>query len=147
MAGATWTVSVAGKDAGGTIVPSYSSNITISIQNNGGSPTSGTLSGTAVQTASSGTSTFTGMSIDKIGTAYTLTATDGTFTAPASSAFNISPDVPSVLSFLTQPTDAALSGVISPAPEVRALDAYGNLVSGYSGNITVAIGTNPEAAR
>ena len=60
----------------------------------GSNPGHGTLSGCTAQT-SGGIATFTGCTIDKIGTGYTLTATDAAdlLTTPSapSGPFNITP--------------------------------------------------------
>lgn len=47
------------------------------------------------------------------------------------------------LVFTAQPTEVIQGFTISPAVEVTALDALGNVVSGFTGAVTVAIGTNP----
>jgi hypothetical protein len=60
--------------------------VTLALGNN---PGSGTLSCTLTQIASSGVATFNNLSIDKVGTGYTLTATSGVLTGTTSSAFNI----------------------------------------------------------
>ena len=72
-----------------------STKVTLSIGTN---PGGGTLSGTLQQTALSGIVTFSGLSIDKTGTGYTLVASDTTggggihpLTGSTSSTFNITP--------------------------------------------------------
>src|SRR5439155_6952048 len=80
------------QDAGGNTVTGTVQNVTVAIQNN---PGGGTLSGTttvAVNTAT-GQAVFSGLSINKAGTGYTLTATGSTVSAMpgvvVSGAFNI----------------------------------------------------------
>jgi len=60
--------------------------VTIAIKTN---PGAGTLSGTLTVAAASGVATFTDLSINNIGTGYTLTATSGGLTSATSSTFNI----------------------------------------------------------
>jgi large repetitive protein len=55
----------------------------------GTNPGSGTLSGTASVAASSGVATFNDLSINNVGTGYTLTASSTGLTSATSSAFNI----------------------------------------------------------
>ena len=132
-------MALSGADANGNIKASYSPSVTLSIKNNAGSST---LSGTTTVTPTSGTSTFSGLSLNKVGTGYTLTATDGTLTSADSSTFNVSANSAASLAFSIQPVNTAISTNISPAPQVTALDSSGNTVTGYSGNITIAIGIN-----
>jgi hypothetical protein len=47
------------------------------------------------------------------------------------------------LVFDTQPTSTAAGATISPAVTVRIEDANGNLITGDTRNVTIAIGTNP----
>jgi hypothetical protein len=74
------------QDAYGNTVTTDSSNVTLDIGNN---PSGGTLSGTKTVAASGGVASFGGLSIDKVGTGYTLTAMDGSLTSATSSGFNI----------------------------------------------------------
>src|SRR5207248_6464260 len=72
--------------AAGNTVTNSSASVTLAIGTN---PASGALSGTATVAASSGVATFSGLSIDKAGTGYTLTAASGILTAATSNPFNI----------------------------------------------------------
>src|SRR5256884_4076751 len=72
---------------------------------------------------------------------YWLTATGlGTAT---SSSFNIIAGAASQLVFGTQPGTTVAGQQITPAVKLRALDALGNVATGVSGAITVALGSNP----
>jgi len=112
--------------------------VTVAIGTN---PSAGTLAGTATVAASGGVATFAGLSIDKVGTGYTLTAT-GAGTA-TSAAFNITPGTAAALVFTVQPTNTVAGAAITPAVEVTAQDASGNTATAFSGNVTVTLGTNP----
>jgi hypothetical protein len=48
------------------------------------------------------------------------------------------------LVFVQQPTQTAQGDTITPAVTVRAEDASNNVVSGFGGQVTMAIGTNPS---
>ena len=74
------------QDAAGNTVTSDSSSVTLAIGTN---PGGGTLSGTTTVAAVNGVATFAGLSIDKSGTGYTLTASDGALTGATSNTFNI----------------------------------------------------------
>jgi len=134
------------EDAGGNTVIGTAQNITLAIQNN---PGGGNLGGTTTVAVNAGTgvATFTNISIDKIGTGYTLTATGSTVsTSPGvvvSGAFNVTLGAAAKLEFGQQPSNTAGGATITPAVTVRIEDAGGNLVSDTR-NVTLAIGTNPS---
>ena len=94
MAGAAISpaVQVSVEDANGNVVTSDNSSVTIAI---GANPGNGTLSGTLTVAAVNGVATFNGLSINKAGTGYTLTATDGSLTAATSNAFDVTAYPPS----------------------------------------------------
>jgi adhesin/invasin len=51
--------------------------------------------------------------------------------------------VPTRLEFVQQPTDEVAGSAITPAVTIRAVDSGGQTVPSFTGNVTVAIGTNP----
>ncbi|TLY37503.1 MAG: hypothetical protein E6K60_04490, partial [Nitrospirae bacterium] len=73
-------------DANNNVVTSSSAPITVAI---GSNPGGGTLAGTVTQNAVNGVATFNNLSINKVGTGYTLTANSSGLTGTTSSAFNI----------------------------------------------------------
>src|SRR5207244_3566352 len=79
----------------------------------------------------------------KVGTGYTLTATGAGSTTSA--AFNITAGTATQLVFSVQPSTATAAAGITPAVEVTAQDGNGNTATGFTGNITVEIGTNPSS--
>src|SRR5205807_1145139 len=97
--------------------------------------------GTKIVAAVAGVATFSGLSIDKVGTGYTLTATGAG--SATSGAFNITPGTATQLVFSVEPSSTAAGAAITPAVQVTAQDAQGNTATGFTGDVTVAIGTNP----
>src|SRR5438132_1064278 len=128
------------QDAGGNLVTTSTASITVAIGTN---PGSGTLSGTTTVTASGGVATFSNLSINKTGTGYTLSATSSGLTSATSGAFNITAGTATQLVFGQQPTNTVAGVSISPAVTLLVEDANGNVVTGSTASITVAIGTNP----
>jgi hypothetical protein len=126
-------------DRFGNPVTSDTSNVTVTIGTNAGG---GTLSGTTTVAASGGVATFTTLSLDKVGTGYTLTAADGSLTTAVSNPFNVTFSGAHQLAFGVQPSNTTETLTITPAVTVRVLDEFGNLVTSDSSNVTVAIGTN-----
>jgi outer membrane protein assembly factor BamB len=84
----TPAVRVAVEDANGNIETSdNATQVSLAIGTN---PAGGTLSGGSAVTVASGVATFSGLSIDKAGTGYTLTASSTpSYTGATSAAFNI----------------------------------------------------------
>ncbi len=95
--------------------------------------------------AVAGVATFSGVSIDKAGTGYTLAASAAGLTTATSAAFNIAPGAASHLVFTVEPTSTTAGATISPALQVTARDAQGNTATGFTSDVTVAIETNPDA--
>src|SRR5207247_1798623 len=136
----TPAVTVAALDASGNTVTSFTGAVSIAIDNN---PVGGTLTGNAPVNAVNGVATFANLTIDKVGTGYTLTATSGTLTPATSNSFNITaaPPPPAThLAFGVQPRAAQVSVAITPAVTVAALDASGNTVTSFTGAISLALG-------
>jgi hypothetical protein len=138
------SVLVEAQDAGGNLVASFSGNVTVAIT--AGTGTSGaTLSGTTTLATVNGQATFTNLSIDKVGTGYTLTFSTAGLISKSSKPFNINPGAATKLAFTVQPTNTLAGATITPAVQVSARDALGNLVPAFAGNVTVALGANPGA--
>jgi hypothetical protein len=140
-AGAGITVEVTAQDIEGRTVTDYTGDVTLTLEAN---PAGGAISGTLTVAAVAGVATFTDVSIAKVGTGYQFQATSGTITSALSAPFSITPAPGSQLAFTVQPTTQTAGVTISPAVEVTALDQFGNTASGFTGNVTVMIGTNPN---
>src|SRR5207249_2366375 len=102
----------------------------------------GTLAGTTGVTAVGGVATFANLSINKVGTGYTLAATATGVTPSTSTAFNVAVGAAAQLVFSVQPSNATAGVAIAPAVQVAAQDAQGNTATQFTGSVTVALGTN-----
>jgi hypothetical protein len=132
---------VAVEDAGGNVVTTDASGVTLTIGTN---PSGGTLTCTTNPlNASSGIATFAGCKIDKAGTGYTLTATDGTLTSATSATFNITGGTAAKLVFTTSPSNTTGGTAFATQPKVTVEDAGGNVVTTDTSGVTLTIGTNP----
>jgi hypothetical protein len=139
------SVQVVAQDAGGNTVTTFTGSVMVALT--AGTGTSGaTLSGTTtVAPGVNGVVTFANLSIDKVGTGYSLTFTAGGLTAKTSRLFNINPGAATKLAFTVQATNTLAGATITPAVQVSAQDAFGNLVPAFAGSVTVAVGANPGA--
>src|SRR4029077_19817043 len=136
----TPAVQVTAQDGLGNTVTSFTAAVTVALGNN---PGAGALTGTTSVTAVAGVATFPGLSVDKVGSGYTLTAAATGLTTASSTVFNVTPGTASQLVFTVHPTTTVAGATITPAVQVTAQDAHGNTATAFSGPVTVAIGTNP----
>src|SRR5206468_501685 len=134
----TPAVQVTALDASNNTATGFTGNVTVAIGTN---PGSGTLAGTATVAASAGVATRAEERRVGDGTGYTLTATGAG--SATSTAFNIAAGTARQLVLSVQPSTASAGAAITPAVQVTALDASNNTATGFTGNVTVAIGTNP----
>jgi hypothetical protein len=90
VAGATITpaVQLRAATSAGTVDTTFVKSVTVAF---GANPGGATLSGTTAVPAVAGVATFSNLSINKAGTAYTLTAAAPTLTSATSAAFNVTP--------------------------------------------------------
>ena len=125
------------------VASGYSGSVTIALSPNPGNIT---LDGTKVKAAVNGVVTFNDLKINKTGTGYTFQVTAANLTSATSAAFNITAGPAIKLVFDSQPSNTQAGQPITPAVEIHVLDQFDNIVTGYSGNVTMAIGTNPGSA-
>ena len=132
------------EDAGGNTVTTDTSSVSLAVSTGSGP---GSLSCTTNPlSAVGGVATFTGCSVNTIGTAYTLTATDmepsGTLTT-TSAAFTISVGAPAQLAFTQNPGASTGGTAFGTQPKVAIEDAGGNITTtGFTGstdNVTLSI--------
>lgn len=126
-------------DAFGNTATQFSSNITLAI---GSNPGSGTLSGTKVVAATSGSANFTGLSINKAGSGYTLVASAAGLSSATSSSFNILAAAPSTLTIVSGNNQSAIVGNALTNPlVVKVQDSYGNPISGVTVDWSITSGS------
>ena len=124
------TIVVTAKDARGVFVTSFTGAVTLAL---GANPGGSTLSGTVTVGAVAGVATFNNISLNKVGTGYTLVASSGALTPATSSAFNITAGAAATLIISggdgqTGPGTVALATPLS----VTLADMFGNGVPGVA---------------
>jgi hypothetical protein len=129
------------QDAAGNTIAGSGTAITLAIGTN--PPGSGALTCAANPlSTTAGTAAFSGCSIDKVGTGYTLVATSGALTAATSQAFTITAGQ-NLLAFTTQPGGGAAGTAFATQPVVTVKDPGGTTDATSTAAITLQIGTNP----
>jgi hypothetical protein len=136
-------VQVAIQDASGHTVVTASDIVTLALGTN---QNGATLSGTTAIAAVNGVATFSTLSIDKVGSAYTFIASATNLLATTSAAFAVTVGPPAKLTFTVQPSNAVAGQALAPVVQVAIGDAGGNTVPTASNAITLSIGVNPTGA-
>ena len=117
--------------------------VTLAITTN---PGGGTLAGTTTAvTDASGVATFAGLSIDRAGIGYQLTATSAGLTSAISTAFTVTVGPAAALEFMTSPTASFAGRTFYDQPVVRVVDAGGNTVTTSTATVTPTL-TSPAGA-
>jgi hypothetical protein len=128
---------VAVQDTYGNTASGDTSGVTLAIETN---PGGGSLSCTTNPLAAiAGVASFSGCKIDKAGTGYRLTATDGSLTSATSGTFNVTVGPAAKLAFTQQPAGATAGVAFTTQPKVAVQDAGGNVVTTDASSVTLAI--------
>lgn len=133
------TLAVQVQDVAGNAIAGATNVIRIEIGNN---PAAGTLSGIVSTSTSNGLAIFSGLSINKPGTGYTLAASTPDLLGATSSPFDMIIGAPSRLAFTVQPETTSPGARISPAVAVTVQDKGANTVTAGNVSITMSIGAN-----
>jgi hypothetical protein len=138
-AGTQFGFTVTALDSSGDVETTFDGSVTVTF---GSNPGGGPLRGTLTATATSGVAEFSDLSINTAATGYTLEATGVGMTAATTTFINVTPGPAAELAVTTQPPAAvAINSGFGLA--IAAEDIYGNVVTSYSGNVTVVLANNP----
>jgi hypothetical protein len=130
-------------NAGGGLVTDQPVDVSLALS---GGTVGAILTGGGPVTSVNGVATFVNLTVDKVGTAFQLTATASGLTPdPVSSTFDVLPGNATHLAFDQQPSNVMAGDVITPSVTVQVLDADGNLVTSPV-NVSLALsGGDPGA--
>lgn len=144
IAGATLPViEVLARDAQGNPATDFAGSVTLALAPNAGNAL---LLGTTTVAAVNGVATFTDLKVERAGVGFTIIASSDTLNVAASAAFDVTPAAASALAFSVEPSAAAVGEPLLPPVAVTALDAFGNVATDFTGNVTIALGSNPGGA-
>ena len=129
-------VQVAVRDAFGNLVTNASTSVTMSIGNN---PGGATLGGTTTVSTSGGVATFGNLTLDRIGSDYTLIADASGLPPTTSNAFQVTAGPAVRIAFAVQPTNINSDNPFDPEVVVEVQDAFGNRVTTAGGTVTVSL--------
>ena len=122
-------------DAYGSLKATYTGTTTVAWVVN---PASGVLSGTTSVSAVAGVATFSNLKFSKVGGGNQLFVSATGLAAGFTALFKII----SSMVFTVQPSSVDVDTVMSPSVKVSVVDSSSAVITGFTGNITIAIGTN-----
>jgi hypothetical protein len=140
IAGQTFGLTAALEDQFGNVADGFMGTVTATMLNN---PSGGSLTGPVSTNAVHGIATFSGLALNKAGWDDTVEAASGRLTSIASTPISVAPASPSGLVITSQPP----SSVAPRRPievGVEAVDAYGNVATGFDGAVTAALAVDPD---
>ena len=137
-AGGLFGFTVMAEDAGGNLLSGANQNVTIALANN---PGGSTLGGATTLALSSGISIFSGLSLNRVGTGYQIQASTAGLLS-TTSTFNVLPGPVAQFVMTGEPPTTVMAGA-GFAITVAAEDAEGNVASGVTGSVSVAITSGP----
>ena len=109
-AGSSFALTIAVENVSNSVVTNYTGSVTVTLGNNSGGST---LAGSYILLTNNGVATFSGLTLNKSGSGYTLVVTSGTHTAATSSPLSVTPGVATQLLITSQPSATVTAGTIS----------------------------------
>ena len=124
----------------GVVDQTYTGSVTINLATGPGGTT---LGGTLTANFVNGAATFSGLTLTKAASGYSISATSSTgLPSVTSSSFNVAAAAASQLAIISQPpgtlTDGQQFGL-----QVGAFDSFGNTATSFSGSVNIALANNP----
>jgi hypothetical protein len=141
-AGNNFDVVVEAVDSHGKPDSNFNGLVTMTLA---GNPAHGTLGGVVTVQAVNGVATFSGLTLNKAGAGYSLLASSGSVTTATTRAISVTVNTASKFVVISQPPSNVTAG--NPfGLKVVAEDLDGNLVSSFSGSVTLALAGGPSGA-
>ncbi|HKS05930.1 MAG TPA: hypothetical protein VJR92_06420, partial [Gemmatimonadaceae bacterium] len=125
-------------DENGDVITTSTAPVTIAITAGTGAD-GATLTGVLTRNAVAGVATFDGLTIVKAGDDFKLTATSNDIPSATSGTFDIVHNTPDRLRVVTSPGLSMAGQPLAPAFVVRVEDAYGNIATNATNNVTVSL--------
>jgi len=131
------------EDPYGNVATSAANTVSVALAAN---PTGATLGGTLSLTATNGVATFSGLTLTKAASGYTLQASSSGLSSATTSAITVTPAAATQLVITQQPP---ASVVVNAGFGLQATieDAYGNVETSAGNTVKVALANNPTKAK
>ena len=140
-AGIPFGLTVEAEDSSGNLIP-FNGTVTVAM---GSNPGGATLGGTLSVTASNGVATFSGLTLTKAASGYTLYASGGGFGWGVTNTITVTPAAPTQL-VITQQPPATVKVNSGFGLQASIEDQYGNAVTTAANTVSVAFANNPAGA-
>jgi streptogramin lyase len=141
-AGSAFGLTVQAEDSSNNPVASFSGTVTVGLASNPGGTA---LGGPVTVAASGGVATFSGLTLTKAASGYTLYVSGSGPISTTTSAITVTPASPTQLVVTQQPPSSV--GVNTPfSMQTSIEDPYGNVVTTAAGTVSVAFANNPTGA-
>ncbi len=138
-AGGGFDLTVDIEDSSGNLVSSFDGRVSVALANN---PRGTTLGGTLSVMASGGVATFSGVTINKAASGFTIVATSAGVGEAITGAITVTPAAPSQFFIFGQPpADVTAGNGFSVQAAIE--DPYGNLVTSATNTVSLALSSNP----
>src|SRR5262249_3626358 len=131
-------LTVAAEDTFGNVDTNFQGNATISTT----SSLEGILGGTLTVAVTGGVASFSGLTLVKAGSGFTLKVSTTGLPLVTTSPFSVTPLQATQLVVSTQPPPGVTPGGAFGLT-IAATDLYGNLATNFNGQVTVALASNP----
>jgi streptogramin lyase len=141
-AGSGFGFTVTAEDSSGNTITSFNGTVTVALASN---PGGSTLGGTLTTTASGGVASFTGLTLNKAASGYTLFTSGGGYGWGVTSQITVTPAAASQL-VITQQPPATVKVNTAFGLQASIEDVYGNVVTTASNTVSVAFANNPTGA-
>jgi len=127
-------LAVSVRDAFGNLVSTATDEVSLAV-----TAGTGSLAGTVTVNAIDGVATFGALTIEAAGTGKQLTASSGGLTPAVSASFDVTAGAATALAYEQQPGTIVAGAAFSPALAVSVRDAFGNLVSSATDEVSLAV--------
>ena len=141
-AGTAFGLTVDAEDSSGNIETSFNGTVTVALANN---PGNATLGGTLTVTASQGVANFSGLTITTAASGYTLLVSSSGLSETVTTAITVTPLAASQVGITQQPPSSVIAGS-GFGLQAAIEDQYGNVITGATNSVTVALANNPGGA-
>ena len=142
IAGSSFGLIVQAEDDSGDFASAFNGTVTVALASGpGGTTLGGTLSGTA----SDGVATFSGLTLTKAASGYTILVSSDGLSGATSSSITATPAPASQL-VITQPPPSSVTAGSGFGLQATIEDAYDNVETSESGSVSVALANNPIGA-
>ena len=139
-AGAPFGFKVEAEDAFGNLATTFDGTLVAALSPNSGNAT---LAGAVTAVASGGVAVFSGVSVNQVGSGYTIQVSGVNGPPATSTPFNVSIGAATELVIPTQPPSSVTAG--DPfSLTVAVADPYGNIETSFSGPITIGLLGDPK---